>query len=82
MKTNVRNSIFISIIVCVAFIFGIIIGLSNNQYQKKLNTYDKYQQVVEQLLDECDNVHNISDTVCEGDIYSEYMDLREELGLE
>lgn len=73
---------FLSIVVLVSFGLGLIIGLCNNQYQKKLALYNQYQHVVEKLLDECDNVHNICDTVCEGDTYAEYMELREKLGLE
>ena len=73
---------FITILIIVAFTFGLVIGLSNNQYQKKLALYNQYQHVVEKLLDECDAAHNICDTVCEGDTYAEYMELREKLGLE
>ena len=73
---------FIAIVVVAAFAFGIIIGLYANIYTKKLALYNQYQHVVEQLLDECDAVHNICDTVCEGDTYAEYMELREKLGLE
>ena len=73
---------FLSIVILVSFGFGLIIGLYNNQYQKKLALYNQYQHVVEQLLDECDDAHNICDTVCEGDTYAEYMELREKLGLE
>ncbi len=73
---------FIAIVAAVFFTFGLIIGLCNNQYQKKLKLYNEYQEIVEQLLNECDDTHNICDTVCEGDTYAEYMELREKLGLE
>lgn len=73
---------FLSIVVLVSFGLGLIIGLYNNQCQKKLALYNQYQHVVEQLLDECDTLHNICDDVCEGDTYAEYMELREKLGLE
>ena len=62
----------ILIIGLVLFLLGLGIGLSNNQYSKKLKAYEEYYDAVEAVLDECDRVHNISDTVCEGDIYEEY----------
>lgn len=81
MKTKLTIEGFICIIFIVSFGLGLIIGLYNNQYQKKLALYNQYQHVVEKLLDECDAAHNICDTVCEGDTYAEYMELREKLGL-
>lgn len=73
---------FVTILIVAAFAFGLLIGLYANIYAKKLALYNQYQHVVEQLLDECDAVHNICDTICEGDTYAEYMELREKLGLE
>lgn len=73
---------FVSLLIVAAFAFGLLIGLYANIYTKKLALYNQYQQVVEKLLDECDAAHNICDTVCEGDTYAEYMELREKLGLE
>lgn len=64
------------------FTLGLLIGLYANISTKKLALYNQYQHVVEQLLDECDATHNICDTVCEGDTYAEYVELREKLGLE
>lgn len=72
---------FVTILIIVAFVLGLLIGLYANVYAKKLALYNQYQHVVEKLLDECDEAHNICDTVCEGDTYSEYMELREKLGL-
>ena len=72
---------FVTILIVAAFTFGLLIGLYANVYAKKLALYNQYQHVVEKLLDECDKAHNICDTVCEGDTYSEYMELREKLGL-
>ena len=82
MKRKLTLEGFITIVFFIGFGFGLIIGLSNNQYQKKLKLYDRLQEITEQLLDECDAAHNICDTVCEGDTYAEYMELREKLGLE
>lgn len=72
---------FVSLLIIIAFTLGLLIGLYANVYAKKLALYNQYQHVVEKLLDECDEAHNICDTVCEGDTYSEYMELREKLGL-
>lgn len=86
MKTKLTLQGFITIIALSAFAFGLIIGLiigiHANLSTKKLALYHQYQHVVEKLLDECDDAHNICDTVCEGDTYAEYMELREKLGLE
>lgn len=79
---NLSLGQFITIVVIAAFSFGLIIGLCANLNTKKLALYNQYQHVVEKLLDECDDAHNICDTVCEGDTYAEYMELREKLGLE
>lgn len=73
---------FVTILIVAAFTFGLLIGLYANINTKKLALYNQYQHVVEKLLDECDAAHNICDTVCEGDTYAEYMELREKLGLE
>lgn len=73
---------FVAILCSLSLVLGILIGLYANVYTKKLALYNQYQHVVEKLLDECDATHNICDTVCEGDTYAEYMELREKLGLE
>ena len=73
---------FVSILIVVAFAFGLMIGLYANIYTKKLALYNQYQHVVEKLLDECDSLHNICDDICESDTYAEYMELREKLDLE
>lgn len=78
---KLSNQSILTIIILSVFIFGLIIGLHANVSTKKLALYNQYQHVVEQLLDECDAAHNICDTVCEGDTYAEYMELREKLGL-
>lgn len=72
---------FITILIVIAFAFGFSVGIHANLNAKKLALYNQYQHVVEKLLDECDDVHNICDTICEGDTYAEYMELREKLGL-
>lgn len=71
--------VFLSIVVAISFSLGLIIGFSNNQYSKKIKAYEQYYKTVEAVLDECDRVYNISDTVCEGDIYAEYTEARENL---
>ena len=81
MKTKLTLQGFITIITFSAFAFGLIIGIHANLSTKKLALYHQYQHVVEKLLDECDDAHNICDTICEGDTYAEYMELREKLGL-
>lgn len=79
---KLSNQSILTIIILSTFIFGLIIGLYANINTKKLALYNQYQYVVEKLLDECDAAHNICDTVCEGDTYAEYVELREKLGLE
>lgn len=81
MKTKLTLEQFVTIIIVVAFAFGLLIGLYANHSTKKLALYDQYQNVVEKLLDECNAAHNICDDVCEGDTYAEYVELREKLGL-
>lgn len=60
---------------------GILIGVLATQiyYNKQIKLYNQYIETTEQLLDEIDSVHNICDTVCETDIYEEYMDLYNKL---
>lgn len=60
---------------------GIIIGIlvSNMYFNKQIKLYNQYIETTEQLLNEIDSVHNICDTVCEGDTYEEYMDLYNKL---
>lgn len=79
---KVSSEKFMTLIIAVVFAFGLLIGLYANIYTEKLALYNQYQHVVEKLLDECDTLHNICDDVCEGDTYSEYMEIREKLGLE
>lgn len=56
---------------------GILIGaiVTNICYNNKIKLYNQYMETTEQLLNEIDSVHNICDTVCETDIYEEYMNL-------
>lgn len=82
MKTKLNLEQFVTILIIVAFAFGLIIGLSNNQYQKKLKLYEQYYINVEAVLDRCDEIHNICDTVMEEDVYQDYVDIREKLDLE
>lgn len=79
---NLSLGKFITIIIVIFFSFGLFIGLYFNKNDEKLALYNQYQHIVEKLLDECDATHNISDTVCEGDTYAEYMELREKLNLD
>ena len=79
MKKSISFEWFITIVMAISFSIGLTIGLCNNQYSKKLKAYKEYEKAVEAVLDECDRVHNISDTVCEGDIYAEYTEARENL---
>lgn len=60
---------------------GILIGILVTQiyYNNKIKLYNQYIETTEQLLDEIDSVHNICDTVCETDIYEDYMDLYNKL---
>lgn len=79
---KLSNQSIVTLLFIGVFVFGLIIGLYANIYTNKLALYNQYQHVVEKLLDECDAAHNICDTVCEGDTYAEYMEIREKLGLE
>ena len=84
MKTtlqNLKHFTYLSIAILIAFISGLAIGICTNKYHKKVELYNQYQKVVEKLLDECDTYHNICDTVCEGDTYMEYVELKEKLEL-
>lgn len=60
---------------------GILIGIlvSNIYFNKQIKLYNQYIETTEQLLNEIDSVHNICDTVCEGDTYEEYMNLYNKL---
>lgn len=81
MKTKLTLEQFVTILIIAAFVFGLLIGLYANIHTKKLALYNQYKNVVEKLLDECDTTHNICDTVCEGDTYAEYVELRDKLEL-
>lgn len=56
---------------------GIFIGVlvTKIYYNTKIELYNQYIETTEQLLNEIDSVHNISDTVCEGDTYQDYINL-------
>lgn len=79
MKKSLSFEWFIAIVIAISFSIGLTIGLYNNQYSKQLKAYKEYYKAVEAVLDECDRIHNIGDTVCEGDIYAEYVEARENL---
>lgn len=84
MKTtlqNLKHFTYLSIAILIAFISGLAIGICTNKYYKKVQLYNEYQKVVEKLLDECDDLHNICDDICEGDTYMEYIELKEKLEL-
>lgn len=60
---------------------GIIIGalVTKICYNNKIKLYNQYVETTEQLLNEIDSVHNICDTVCETDIYEDYVNLYNKL---
>lgn len=60
---------------------GILIGalVTNICYNNKIKLYNQYIKTTEQLLNEIDSVHNICDTVCESDIYANYIELYEKI---
>ncbi len=60
---------------------GILIGVLVTQiyYNKQIKLYNQYIETTEQLLNEIDSIHNICDTICEGDTYEAYMDLYNKL---
>lgn len=76
MKDITFKQFIISTIILFTTV-GILIGaiVTNICYNNKIKLYNQYIETTEQLLNEIDSVHNICDTVCETDIYEEYMDL-------
>ena len=80
MKNITFKQFIISTIVLFTTV-GILIGVLVTQlyYNKKIKLYNQYIETTEQLLNEIDSVHNICDTVCETDIYEDYMNLYNKL---
>ena len=80
MKNITFKQFIISTIVLFTTV-GILIGVLVTQlyYNKKIKLYNQYIETTEELLNEIDSVHNICDTVCETDIYEDYMDLYNKL---
>ena len=79
-----KNVTFKQFIISTVVLFttvGILIGVLVTQiyYNKQIKLYNQYIETTEQLLNEIDSVHNICDTVCEGDTYEDYIDLYEKL---
>lgn len=80
MKDVTFKQFLISTVVLFTTV-GILIGIlvSNIYFNKQIKLYNQYIETTEQLLNEIDSVHNICDTVCEGDTYEDYMDLYNKL---
>ena len=80
MKDITFKQFLISTVVLFTTV-GILIGIlvSNIYFNKQIKLYNQYIETTEQLLNEIDSVHNICDTICETDIYEDYMDLYNKL---
>ena len=80
MKNITFKQFLISTVVLFTTV-GILIGILVTQiyYNKQIKLYNQYVETTEKLLNEIDSVHNICDTVCEGDTYEDYMDLYNKL---
>lgn len=80
MKDVTFKQFLISTVVLFTTV-GILIGILVTQiyYNNKIKLYNQYVETTEQLLNEIDSVHNICDTICETDIYEDYMDLYNKL---
>jgi alpha-N-acetylglucosamine transferase len=79
-----KNITFKQFLISTVLLFvtiGILIGavVTTIYYNNKIKLYNQYVETTEQLLNEIDSVHNICDTVCEGDTYEDYMDLYNKL---
>lgn len=71
-------------IIAVAIVTYLILrcSIKLHEYNKiitQLEYYEDYYTKVELVLDECNRVHNIMDTVGEGDIYADYVEARERI---
>jgi alpha-N-acetylglucosamine transferase len=80
MKDITFKQFLISIVVLFTTV-GILIGIliSNIYFNKQIKLYNQYIETTEQLLNEIDSVHNICDTICESDIYADYVELYEKI---
>ena len=80
MKNITLKQFLLSTIILFTTV-GIFIGaiITNICYNNKIKLYNQYVETTEQLLNEIDSIHNICDTVCEGDTYTDYMDLYNKL---
>ena len=79
-----KNITFKQFLISTVILFvtvGILIGIlvSNIYFNKQVKLYNQYVETTEQLLNKIDSVHNICDTVYEGDTYTDYMDLYNKL---
>lgn len=79
-----KNITFKQFIISTVILFvtvGILIGIliSNIYFNKQIKLYNQYIETTEQLLNEIDSIHNICDTICEGDTYEDYMNLYNKL---
>ena len=80
MKDITFKQFLISTVVLFTTV-GILIGMfiTKIYYNKQQQLINQYVETTEQLLNEIDSVHNICDTICEGDIYDNYMNLYNKL---
>lgn len=80
MKDITFKQFLISTIILFTVV-GITVGTicTHTYYSKQISIYREYINTTENLLDTCDKYHNICDTVCEMDIYEDYMDLYNKL---
>lgn len=80
MKDVTFKQFLISTVVLFTTV-GILIGMFMTKiyYNKQQQLINQYVETTEQLLNEIDSIHNICDTVCEGDTYENYMDLYNKL---
>jgi alpha-N-acetylglucosamine transferase len=79
-----KNITFKQFLISTVLLFvtiGILIGavVTTIYYNNKIKLYNQYVETTEQLLNEIDSVHNICDTICESDIYADYVELYEKI---
>lgn len=64
--------------IAISLVAGITIGYLVAE-KESIPESKEYYNAVEKVLDECDRMYNICDTIGEGDIYAEYVEAREDL---
>jgi uncharacterized protein YxeA len=74
MKKEITKII---IVIIISLGTGLIIGQTQNY--NRLKAYQKYEKAVETVLDECWEIYDLGDTVCEGDNYQDYIEAKENL---